>query len=471
LEVNYRCPAAVVTKASSLLSYNDRRVPKTIRARPSVAAVPDSLRVVRHKSLGGADELVSVVRGFLDGGAPPSDVAVLARVNALLLAPQVALAQAGIPVSSALRGNALDRTGLRAALAYLRIATADDGAIAGADVTEILRRPSRGLPQWFPDRLRRRGGWSLKALWGLAASVPEKETAKVERLVSELEMLVRVGRGRRATTARLLRTIREDIGLGSAMTLLDRSKGGEGSSHLDDLEALEQVAGLHEDPATFEMWLREGLGKPPSADGVTLSTIHRVKGMEWPNVVVYGANAGILPHRLADDEEEERRILHVAITRCQQQVVVLADASRPTPFLAELDRPAEPRAPRVAAPAGAVGEADATALLAAFRNGHEGVAAWRDRRAEGKERRASAKGAPPTGVNPAVEQALRAWRTERARKDSMPPYIVLHDRTLVAIAAAQPTSLVALRQVEGIGPAKLELYGDDILAVIEKATE
>jgi ATP-dependent DNA helicase RecQ len=53
----------------------------------------------------------------------------------------------------------------------------------------------------------------------------------------------------------------------------------------------------------------------------------------------------------------------------------------------------------------------------------------------------------------------------------MPPYIVLHDRTLVAIAAAQPTSLVALRQVEGIGPAKLELYGDDILAVIEKATE
>jgi ATP-dependent DNA helicase RecQ len=68
-----------------------------------------------------------------------------------------------------------------------------------------------------------------------------------------------------------------------------------------------------------------------------------------------------------------------------------------------------------------------------------------------------------------VEQALRAWRTERARKDGMPPYIVLHDRTLLAIAAAQPSSLVALRQVDGIGPAKLELYGEDILAVVAEA--
>jgi DNA helicase-2/ATP-dependent DNA helicase PcrA len=472
LEVNYRCPAAVVTGASALLSYNGRRVPKTIRARPSVSpSATESLRVVQHKSLGGADELVSVVRGFLDAGATVGGVAVLARVNALLLAPQVALAQAGIPVNSALRANALDRTGLRAALAYLRIATADDGAIAGADITEILRRPSRGLPQWFPDRLRRRGGWSLKGLWGLASSVPEKESAKVERLVSELEMLIRAARGSRGTTPRLLRMIREDIGLGGAMSLLDRSKGGEGSSHLDDLEALEQVAGLHDDPGSFEMWLREGLGRPPSAGGVMLSTIHRVKGMEWPNVVVYGANTGILPHRLADDEEEERRILHVAITRCQEQVVVLADAARPSPFLAELDRPAEPRPAR--APRAGAGEAGAGAPGAGAVAPKEG-AGWRDRRAEAagaKERRALAKAAPPAGVNPAVEAALRTWRTERARKDSMPPYIILHDRTLLAIAAAQPTSLVALRQVDGIGPAKLELYGDDILAVIEKATE
>jgi superfamily II DNA helicase RecQ len=167
-------------------------------------------------------------------------------------------------------------------------------------------------------------------------------------------------------------------------------------------------------------------------------------------VAVFGVNAGILPHRLAEDEEEERRILHVAITRCKQQVVVLADQARPSPFVAELDRPAPPvsvRPGRGAASGGGAGG-----------------------RASGRASAAAKGPAPvPTGVNPAVEQALRAWRTERARKDGMPPYIVLHDRTLLAIAGAQPSSLVALRQVDGIGPAKLELYGEDILAVVAEA--
>jgi ATP-dependent DNA helicase RecQ len=70
------------------------------------------------------------------------------------------------------------------------------------------------------------------------------------------------------------------------------------------------------------------------------------------------------------------------------------------------------------------------------------------------------------GVDPLREQALRAWRTERSRRDKIPPFIVMHDRTLLAVAAAKPASLVALRQVEGIGPAKLELYGEEILATL-----
>ncbi len=69
------------------------------------------------------------------------------------------------------------------------------------------------------------------------------------------------------------------------------------------------------------------------------------------------------------------------------------------------------------------------------------------------------------------EQALRAWRTERSRRDKVPPFIVMHDRTLLAVAAARPASLVALRQVEGIGPAKLELYGEEILATLAAIPE
>ena len=97
----------------------------------------------------------------------------LARVNSLLLAPHVALHEAGVPVSSVLRPDVLERTGMRAALAYLRIAAAGD-AMGPDDIVEILRRPTRGLPQWFPDRLQRRARWSLAQLVGLADQVPRQ---------------------------------------------------------------------------------------------------------------------------------------------------------------------------------------------------------------------------------------------------------------------------------------------------------
>ncbi|HVM02703.1 MAG TPA: HRDC domain-containing protein, partial [Acidimicrobiales bacterium] len=66
-----------------------------------------------------------------------------------------------------------------------------------------------------------------------------------------------------------------------------------------------------------------------------------------------------------------------------------------------------------------------------------------------------------------AEAALRAWRTERSRRDGVAPFIVLHDRHLRAVAAARPRSLVALRAVDGIGPTKLELYGEEILAALD----
>ena len=451
LEVNYRCPALVIEQAGDLLSYNRRRVAKAVRPGPDASVAPDAVRIVAHPPASGADALVEVVAGWLAAGVEPDDIAVLTRVNALLLAPQVALLSAGVAVRSALGVDVLERTGLRAALAYLRIAAAPEGRIAAEDVTEILRRPSRGLPQWFGDRIRRRSTWSLAGLAAIARQVPDKEAGKVEWLIADLEKLSRLARPKEATTRSVLAFVKDGIGLGGAMTLLDSSRGGEGSSHLDDLDALEQVAGLHPEVATFDAWLRGRLVSDQSdGSGVTLSTVHRVKGMEWRRVAVFGVNAGILPHRLATDVEEERRVLHVALTRCQDQVVLLADQSRPSPMLAEL------AAPFVPAPSAAVSSVVATRARAA--SDVPGSAA-RPRPAKTRER-ALAK------VDPVVERALRTWRSARSNRDGTAAFMVLHDATLLAIAAARPTSPAALRRIEGIGPYKLETFGEEILAVI-----
>jgi ATP-dependent DNA helicase RecQ len=65
-----------------------------------------------------------------------------------------------------------------------------------------------------------------------------------------------------------------------------------------------------------------------------------------------------------------------------------------------------------------------------------------------------------------VFAALREWRAGIARDEGMPAYVIAHDATLAAIAESRPATLAALRRVKGMGPTKLEKYGDGILEVL-----
>jgi ATP-dependent DNA helicase RecQ len=71
----------------------------------------------------------------------------------------------------------------------------------------------------------------------------------------------------------------------------------------------------------------------------------------------------------------------------------------------------------------------------------------------------------------ALVERLRRWRLERSRNDGVPAYVVLHDTTLSELAAVQPRTHAELASVKGLGPTKLERYGDDLLALIEEGIE
>ncbi len=139
-----------------------------------------------------------------------------------------------------------------------------------------------------------------------------------------------------ASTSRLLAVLVDEIGLGGAVATLDGTRRGMNrSAQGDDLQALRHLARLHDDPATFHRWLADRLAVPREPAGVTLATVHRVKGQEWPHVVVHLADADQFPHRLAEDPEEERRLFHVAITRAGSHLTIVSGDS-PSPFVAEL---------------------------------------------------------------------------------------------------------------------------------------
>jgi DNA helicase-2/ATP-dependent DNA helicase PcrA len=239
-------------------------------------------------------------------------------------------------------------------------------------------------------------------------------------------------------------TLIDDIGLAGSVASLDANRRGMNrSAQGDDLTAVTHLAALHDDPTTFERWIRSQLAVKRAPGGVLLSTVHRVKGQEWPHVIVHLADAEQYPHRLADDVEEERRLFHVAVTRASRHATIVAGA-RPSPFVAELTT--EPSAARV---------------VSSHRP--EPVAA----RARSSSSQTSAD--PAADLDDAGQQRFAALRDLRNElRDGKPAYVVFDNKTLAAIARHAPTTLRDLGRISGVGPAKLERYGDSVIALMQR---
>jgi DNA helicase-2/ATP-dependent DNA helicase PcrA len=168
--------------------------------------------------------------------------------------------------------------------------------------------------------------------------------------------------------------------------------------------------------------LRARFGSEGGA-GVNLLTYHRAKGLEFEAVFLPRLQEGELPFRRAAGAEElaeERRLFYVGVTRAKRYL-----------FLTWSLRGVRSRF--------------LNPLLDA-----------------------RARQAPPPreGGDEAVVRALKSWRLLRARRDGVPPYVILHDRTVEDIARARPRTAAQLAAVAGIGPAKLERYGEEILTTL-----
>ena len=116
---------------------------------------------------------------------------------------------------------------------------------------------------------------------------------------------------------------------------------------------------------------------------------------------------------------------------------------------------------------GTIDDADAVSVLVRLASGSTLRVRYGERVEHAGRRAPLTPPAQLWGRAAAAEAALRAWRTERMRADGVPAYVVVNDKHLRGIALARPTTPAELVACDGIGPAKLERYGDEILAVLE----
>ena len=176
-------------------------------------------------------------------------------------------------------------------------------------------------------------------------------------------------------------------------------------------------------------------------DDVTLATIHAIKGLEAEMVFVIGCHGINFPCKGSehpvidmvkveeyDKEEEERRLFYVAMSRAKNKLYMSYSGSRPTNFIT-------------------------SAMLEMI-----------------EEREINVKLAKNAKINHAkandVVARLKDWRRLMSQQMGVPPYMIMHDRTLEDLALKMPTTKAELEDIHGLGPAKIIKYGKDILEII-----
>ena len=226
---------------------------------------------------------------------------------------------------------------------------------------------------------------------------------------------------------------------------------------------------------------RAQLSHAPTADGVTVTTLHSAKGLEWPVVFIIGASEGNLPIVYADTDariEEERRLFYVGVTRAQDRLVVTWALTRPG---SGRQRQASRFLASMRTRGGSGGEATSAGLV---RQGRSGAAREPSSRkppdrcrvcgaglVTGRERTLGRCLKCPGVHDEQLAATLREWRDEVARSSGLPASIVLTDETLAAVEERRPSSEADLRDIPGFRPDKIANYGSQVLAIVAAAGE
>ena len=414
---NYRSTPQIVHVANLVLGAGSRtHTPLRAQGRPGLEP---SLTAYEDEPAEAAGVALAI-RRLLESGIPAGEIAVLFRTNAQSEAFEAALSERDVPYLVRGGERFFARQEVRAAMVLLRGAVrSDDGQ---TPLPDLVRDVLTGA------------GW--------AATPPTAGGALRERWES----------------------LSAVAALADALVALDPAAR---MSHL--------VADLNERAASQHA---------PAVQGVTLASLHAAKGLEWDVVFLAGCSDGYLPITMAEGPaaiEEERRLCYVGLTRARRELHLSWAAAR-TPGARATRRPS-----RFLEAAAAVFGAGATS---AAREGSSGRSRGSGGEGSGRSRTprqpAVCRGCgtllstaaerkvgrctdcPPT-YDPALFEALRTWRSEVAKTDKVPAFVVFTDATLTAIAEARPTTSAALTAIPGIGARKLEMYGAAVLALVAAA--
>src|SRR6266536_453603 len=335
LEQNYRSTQIILDAANGIIAENSTRLGKTLFTDKKGGDPVTLLSTADERD--EAEWLANeFARRAADGDIAYEGMAILYRTNAQSRPLEEAFRFRGIPYRLIGAISFYERREVKDLLAYLRLIAnpADDEAFL-----RVVNVPRRGI-----------GDASLAVLGKAAAGwrKPMLEAARRAGSVSELRPNVREAL---AGVAALLDRLRDAVGQADPATALETilaTTGYEQYLAEEGAEGMERIENVRELVAGAAAWAEvqdpdaaEGTGTPveryltqaalitpvdedKNEPGVTLTTTHMAKGLEWPVVALAGLEDGLFPLGRSTEQpggvEEERRLCYVGLTRARERL-------------------------------------------------------------------------------------------------------------------------------------------------------
>jgi len=355
LEENYRSCSAVLKLAQDVIEQDTSRPEKRLKATHCQGTLPVLRRLPNphEESLWIASEIKRMT-GVTGGLLLHSDFAILLRSAYLSLLIERALANSGIPYRMVGGQRFFDRVEIRILVDYLRTISHPDNNPA---LLAIINVPPRKIGETTIAELVKLGETQKLSLWAVVQKVLAGSLALEKKLTKPAEqelckLVVLIKRARQKMTSMipgqvprqlvefvvssldfqgyLKRKYKEDHEdrLENVKELVNHAADVALQPLVDDrlatIDGLEQqtIQGGQDVLAQFLANIVlsaevESSDKVDDKPRVTISTIHSAKGLEWPVVFVPDVYQGSIPHSRAEDTDEERRLLYVAMTRAQ----------------------------------------------------------------------------------------------------------------------------------------------------------
>jgi DNA helicase-2/ATP-dependent DNA helicase PcrA len=325
LTQNYRATPELVAVANDSIGHNPQPFPRTLRSAQASGPRPIWVPVV--DSAAQAQWLVGRVRAFVDAGVPLERQAVLYRVNANADAVVEAFAAAGVPARRATGLRLIDRGHVRDILAVIEVDQNPENRSAWRRLCALMPGIGRTAADRIVADLMAEGRpWVALERSPSAPAVRGRARDRFAALRGLLMDLRIQGLGQRPSEL-----VDRLLAIGYAETLRSRHAEDADARALE-LSVLARTAECQPDPNAYLSTL--ALGDPrftgTELAGVTLSTVHRAKGLEWDVVYVIGLTEGVFPLAPAlwapTAMEEERRLFYVATTRARRWLYWLSPA-------------------------------------------------------------------------------------------------------------------------------------------------